>query len=359
MAEQSVKMLVDEEQQDTACPCCEQEDAPRLKPTARAESWLSSRGGVWAMRAKSLVRRPTLEVYSLEGEYGGDQLRMLVADDGSTFQYFRSLAYSNEARVSRLGRISSVLAPRLAGENADIVVIGANQLLLGLYDRSVFHFAPKWVRMFLPIWERPDVMLKSLPGSSRNSVERMVRRAMKKGFDYEVTTDIRWFDRFYYEMYKPYVAHKYGDLAVLEGYSKIKRKFLQGAGLAVRHNGEDVGGVILAPAGSLLYFYRVGIMSGDDQLVKEGTSTALYYYTLLLAHSWGFSGVDFGHTRPFLSDGVLRYKMKWGMRVLGRDDCIGVFAIAAPTRSEAGARFLSENRFFHFTESGVKLCDEY
>ena len=310
-----------------------------------------------ARRLKSLIRRPLLPLYSLNGQYEGDPLRVLIADDGSALTYFRDLIFHGDAEVSRRGAVPSVLAPRLASADSDIVIVAANQFLLSLYRGRDFHFLPKWMRVYLPVWDHPDVMLKAMTGSTACTVRKNLRKAMSSGFTCELKDDVSWFDRFYSEIYRPYALNRFGDHAVTDDYSKMRNIFQHGMGIELQKDGEIAGGVVIVRSNRVLYCYRLGL-ADTDRTNREGGSVALYYYMMLLAHSWGCSGLDLGHSRPFASDGVLRFKLKWGARPLDADNGIGVFALAAPRRTPQAMRFLQANPFYEMRNRRVVLCDE-
>jgi hypothetical protein len=286
-------------------------------------------------------------------------MKAIIADDGSALGYFRNLMFPNGAETVKMGVTPSVTAPSLAASDADIVIVAANQLLLRLYDGHCFHFLPKWIRLFLPVTGHPDEMLEKLTGQAGGAIRRNVKKMKASGFSYELTNDPAWFDRFYYNMYRPYALRRFGDMAAIDRYGKMLNHFKEGSGLVIKQNDEPVGAVVVVVRDKILYFYRVGMSDGDDSHTRDGASTAMYYYTALLAHEWGCEGADFGHSRPFLTDGVLRYKLKWGMKVLNIDDGIGLYAVTAPGRTEQALKFLSLNRFYQLADGAISLCDDY
>jgi hypothetical protein len=314
---------------------------------------------VRAERLKSLIRRPLLPVYLLEGEFQGGRLRVVVADDGATLGYFRRLAFPVGSSLSRRGVVSAFRAADLASSDADLVVIGANHFLLGRYAGRGFSFAPKYVQLQLSVYDEPDVMIDKLRGSGREDLKRNVRRMLEKGFDWEVTKKDEWFDLFYYRMYKPFAENKHGELARVHDYRAIRKDFRRGAGISITRDGNPVAGAITYIEDSTMFNPSKGILHGDDSIARDGASVALYYYCIRLAHSSGCKTADFGFSSPFLSDGTLSYKLKWGMGVPDLDDSKGVYAIASPGRTEQAVKFLRANRFFCLTPRGIEVCNDY
>ena len=308
-------------------------------------------------RVKSLIRRPILRTYQLEGIHDGTPLRVLIAEDGSSLDYLRAVMFPRGADLKPVGAVPAIAAHRLVIADQDIVAVGANRFLLPLYSRK-FHLAPKWMRLYLSPIDHPDAMIALLHGNAGNAVRKNVRKMKAEDFSSEVTNDPVWFDRFYHEMYIPYARQRFRELIAVDTYDRLRGVFEHGFGMILRLGGREAGGALLFPRGDDLWFHRMGTVDGDQTLNKEGFSTALYYEMILLAHERGYKGMDFGHCRPFASDGVLRYKLKWGMRVVDEDDSVADFALAAPGPTEAGRQFFKQNPFYEFTKEGIRLCDE-
>jgi hypothetical protein len=59
----------------------------------------------------------------------------------------------------------------------------------------------------------------------------------------------------------------------------------------------------------------LGAAGGDESLMKKGVLAATYYYSMQYGRAKGRAMVDFGGTRPSLSDSLLRFKRKWGVAI--------------------------------------------
>ncbi|MDO8684041.1 MAG: hypothetical protein Q7N50_11230 [Armatimonadota bacterium] len=321
---------------------------------------ISVSGANLIRRTASLAVHPTLTLHSLEGEYDGPPLRLLVADDGSTLSYIQNLAFpEGKASVSRQGTISAFKAPCLIESEADVVVVGANCLLFRRYKDRGFYLVPKWVRLFLPVQEEPYARLYAHGRQTRKYFKWMLKKVNDAGFQCEITNDVSWFDRFYFDMYLPYAFNRYGELAIVHSYQKVRKAFLKGSGVVAMKDGKPVAGSIIFREGNTMRIPHAGVVEGGLESVKEGAAFALDYYVAQMAHSSGCKAIDFGHSRPFLSDGALRYKLNWRMDVVDDADAVSFLAIAAPRRTEQAAKFLSANMFYHLNKSGVDLCDEW
>jgi hypothetical protein len=304
----------------------------------------------------SLARHAFLNVHYMASEYQGDILRVIIADDGDTLHYMKSLIFPNGAKVYRRIKIPAFLGSNLIERrDIDLVVVGANHYLQSLYRRAGFYLLPRSVRLIMPLPKHPDDIIAGLERPARKSILRYVRRISASGYDYRVTTDPDWVDLFYYDMFKPYILHKYGKAAMVTSYKKVKRDYLSGFGIEVIKDGEQLAGTIVIPYGSTLYNPHGGVIHGDEELAREGASFALYYYAMLFAYSSGYTEIDFGCSRPFLSDGSLSFKLKWDMNVVPGNTSTGIFAIAAPGCSNQARKFLQANRFYHLHNEGIEL----
>lgn len=306
-------------------------------------------------RALFLVRHLLLPVYVAEGSCRGIPLRMLIADDGSTLPYISRLAFPDGASVKNIGRINALSASNLAENSADVVVIGANQLLLEKYASRGFHLVPKWVCPLFSMPEGLDAAIENISYSARKDIRRNIRIALDKGFTYEVTSDPAWFEEFYHDVYMRYGVEKYGNLAQMDSYNRVKDSYNKGIGLIIILDGKPVIGTVVLREGTTLRARYMGVYPGQDNASTSGSPTAMYYFTMKLAHSLGCTSVNLGSTRPFLSDGVLKFKMKWEPRIIHDELSTAAFAIATPGLTEPAAAFLAANPFFEMTGDEIVL----
>jgi hypothetical protein len=178
---------------------------------------------------------------------------------------------------------------------------------------------------------------------------------LERGFGTYLTTDTKWFDQFYYDMLKPFAQQRFSEQAIVRSYSRVKKTFEKGLGIVITRDNNPVAGAIAYRHGDTLVTPIKGIMHGDEQLARDGVSTALYYYTIEMAHSSGCTGIDFSRSRPFLCDGVLSYKLRWGMELVDEDIGTAAFAVAVPFGRGPGRRFLDDHPFIHLSNSGLSL----
>lgn len=307
----------------------------------------------------SLVSHFLLHLYSLEGQYQGRAMRAVVADDGTTLNYARRLIFPEGCEVAPKGAITATRASRLAMLDADLVFTGANRLLFPEYRRQGFRIIPKWVSLVMPLHKHPDDFISELPTSRRKDIQRGIRRMIEAGFQYYLTNDPEWYDWFYNTMYAPYATGKFANEARLLSYKALQKVYEEGVALVITLDGQDVAGSINRKRLDVWQNLYLGFAGGDNSIARSGASSALYYYSLIEAHKNGCTSINFGYSRPFLSDGILTHKLRWGMQIEDEDPGTAAFALISPNNSEVAQDFLNANRHFELThQEKTVLRDE-
>jgi hypothetical protein len=113
----------------------------------------------------------------------------------------------------------------------------------------------------------------------------------------------------------PYYERRYGEEAL--GWPSDDRPWGEDrveAVLVTRDNAAVAGSLIVHGAdGPVLW--RVGVLGGDAELVRQGAIQAAYYFRHEHLSRQGMTRVQAGATKPFFADGVLAYKRIWGLRM--------------------------------------------
>lgn len=204
--------------------------------------------------------------------------------------------------------------------------------------------------VYIPCWIGGEIDLAKAELLRRTSgqVNADMRRIRKRSYEMAVERGSERLLAFYEEMYRPYLRNVYGARAFAASRSEVEAK----AGIAelvlVREQGEPVAGQILVYENDRARGWLIGVRNGDRRYVREGAIAAVYQYTTRYLAGRGFERVHAGASRPFLNDGVLRYKGKWGMRIT--DHAPKWFAMTLPTAGEAALSFLTQNPFVYEIE---------
>ena len=233
----------------------------------------------------------------------------------------------------------------------------------------------KWLR--IPAWINGEVDLP-LPAQVLKSgnVKKDLRKIRKHELDYEVTQDIKKFDDFYHHMFVPHIARAHGRGARIWPREFVLKHFENGELLLVKKGEQSIAGGVISYAEAVPLLALMGVRDGNREFVREGAIGARYHFTFRHLADKGFTKARLGKSRAFLHDGVLRYKKKLGMRLVGPSE--GYFYLRVDQDTNASRAFLKANPLILesdgklygavFTEqyadrfvdeTFVRLCKEY
>lgn len=177
---------------------------------------------------------------------------------------------------------------------------------------------PRKCTVRFPAWVRQEIALPNgaastgrwlLPRAIERETARMVRR---HGYVIDFTTDDNAMEVFFRNLYRPYVQARFGT----ESHVDDERSFMErcrGQTLARLHAGDAwVAGLLLRQHGASLRLGRFGASSNPPY---PGASEVLDTLVIRHAHAHGVRRVVMGDTRPCLSNGVLRYKARFGATI--------------------------------------------
>jgi hypothetical protein len=117
-------------------------------------------------------------------------------------------------------------------------------------------------------------------------------------------------------MYIPYITKVFGKKSEIESYAFMKREFRKGGNLLlVKKEKEYIAGILHRYKKNRTKLLILGIKDGDSNYIKDGAIGALYYFSFCYSVEKGYTKIHFGGSRPFLKDGVLRYKKKWNQKI--------------------------------------------
>ena len=131
-----------------------------------------------------------------------------------------------------------------------------------------------------------------------------------KKYSYEIKNDDESLKFFYDRMYAPYINKKFGSA---DDFIYLKKSLRKGELIFTKQNDEYVSGALCEIHNDTYYCQKNGV--ADEKYVKEGALLATYYFPILRAIELDKTIVDFGLSKPFLTDGVLWHKNLWGVRI--------------------------------------------
>ena len=181
-----------------------------------------------------------------------------------------------------------------------------------------------------------------------SQIKSDIRRIRRNRLEYRVTNDEKDFDHFYHTMYIPHMKNVYGDFAFLMPYEEMKAAISQSQLFLITQDGVDIAGGIHVYDGDehvRVRAWSIGVKDGDRNFVKMGALSALDYFETIYFHEKGYSHLHKGASRPFLNDGVLRFKLKRGMTITGHAE---QYLVLFPLNNTPGVcEFLQNNPFIY------------
>lgn len=224
--------------------------------------------------------------------------------------YWASQWFEPGYRVQQVKRISHLRNP--FARVPDDVDIAVADLPWPYYHwhREGRILMPGWVVQRLSLaggWD--DVVARF----RKNTRATDLRKIRKFAFEFRTTSDEHELKAFYDEMYLPYTRLRFGSVAELVPFERV-RAAGSGRGRLVQVvlQGEVIAGVIVFETGRASQLHYLGVKEGLERGVTDAALSALYFGALRSAHEAGSEEFSFALTRPVLSDGIYRYKRKWG-----------------------------------------------
>jgi len=284
----------------------------------------------------------------LEGteHYSGQSLRIFFTGLLENKNYVARLAFAGGHNETARGRMWLWSACRLARNeraNHDIAIIDSEVSLSRRLKGPDAFVIPNWIRGEVDL-------ATALQQLKRNdSVKADLRRIRQHGYHYEVTHDEQGFERFFHEMYLPYANRTYAGMMFLMPHTDLRAFMAHSEILWVKSGTEEVAAQMLRHDGAIIRAYALGVKDGDPQYVKSGALAAAYYFAMLYLTERGAQRLHLGGSRPFLHDGVLQYKRKWGVRIV--DSSPRFFVLTRTRNNNASLSFLANNPFFFETKA--------
>ncbi len=153
-----------------------------------------------------------------------------------------------------------------------------------------------------------------MAGRRGRGIRARLNHAKDMGLGYRFSHDAADFDRFYHEMYLPFVSRRHGQLASVSSYEALRTHFERGGLLLITHGPEDVAGSVCYLQDGVLYAVEEGIVNGDPELLRIGINAFLYWCSFQWALQHKAHGFSLGASYATVADGAFNFKSHWGAR---------------------------------------------
>ncbi len=255
-----------------------------------------------------------LDLWTIEGEEVSSKQHLDISYAGSekNKNYLAKLAFGDSYKEKYLGKIWLWVFFKVIKEkrhNSSLMVAEVSTVLSVLFSKNNCFFIPCWVSGEIDI----ATAINSL--TTRESLKSDLRRIRKNKLCFELTNELSQLNYFYYNMYLPYITKAHGNEAIVMDYDFIANRFKGCDLMLVKKDKEYIAGVLIISTKTKARLWYLGVKDGNSNYIKDGALGALYYFSIFHLKGKGFKRLGSGLTRPFLKDGVLQYKKKWGLRI--------------------------------------------
>jgi hypothetical protein len=300
------------------------------------------RVAVRAVRGVLSAYRPSTWLLTGKERWTGHPLSLVFAGQLESKNYLAHLAFAGLAEEISLGRVWIWRALRL-GERR----FGHVPLTFVETRQHVPRGRREPGNFWVPCWVGCEVDIASANARIKKSrnIKRDLQRIDTQGLSYKTTKEPSQFERFYHEMYVPYIRNVYGERAFLMGYEEMMSKAGQCELLLVEQEGECLAGEIILFEKGRARAWSVGVKDGSRAFVRQGVLKVCEYFEIQHLSERGYKKIHWGASRPFLRDGALRHKKAWGVRIV--DNARTGFAVKVPRRSPGVEAFLKNNPFIY------------
>jgi hypothetical protein len=305
-------------------------------------------------RLRSFWQRYRLEAWVLEGaeRNSGEPIRVLFVGQVENCNYLARVLFAEDSVRRYRQRVWSWQVDSLLNGPVSpygMIFVQQQPGARAWYSHERCFVLPSWLAGELNVAQGLD----SRRGN--DSVKTDLRNIRRNGFTYRITCEPQDIEYFYTTMYLPYIQQTHGDRAFVTSREELGRE----AGdrlelLLIEQDGKPVAGVYLGMHDQeRVDALELGVAGADRNLVRLGALAAIYYYALVYAAEGNYLRLYLGGSRPFLHDGALQYKKKWGLRIVGRLQSLPDVLVFQPRLGTAAVRSFLLNNPFVFEQDGV------
>jgi hypothetical protein len=285
-----------------------------------------------------------LDVWIITGEeiLSKQKLGIIYIGSEKHKNFLTTLAFDNSYKEDYVGktwlwRIFKTVKAR--GHVCSLMVAEVPKSSLIFFGKKKCFFIPFWV------FGEVDISVDTSSLIRNDSLKSDLRRIRKNKLHFELTNEPAQFDNFYHNMYLPYIAKAHGNRAVIMKYDFMKREFGNCDLLLIKKEKEYIAGILVAYTENRVRLWSLGVKDGNSDYVRDGAIGAVFYFSVLHLQEEGYKRINFGASRAFLKNGVLRYKKKWYQKIVGTSK-MG-FLIKPLSKTVAVKGFLLNNPFIY------------
>jgi hypothetical protein len=305
---------------------------------------------VWCYPPVLLARNLSIRLTRMQGITRTGQATVLVAGPDPwaydlPLRFFKNPPQQTIIGTVPLWRLRSTLEKM--APDVDLVLARVDKLAARLFP-STYLRIPEWVNTGRAVPEDPAALLRC-----SESLTRDMRVVRQNGLETNISTCLEDFEEFYHSMYVPFIGARHGSMAWFGNDGLLRDCFRRGGIIWLTRGGQRVAGLVFEFIDQALGTRAYATRDGYVGVTKKGAGTALYLHAIRHAVNNGCKFLDLGGCHACLTDGVLLYKRKWGVRVQVRPANQFYALVGWATWNSAVAAFLADVPLLH--QSGGRL----
>lgn len=199
-------------------------------------------------------------------------------------------------------------------KDVDLVVYRVSQFFPWRIPAAYSFSCPLRVWQVLPL-DKPIEELLAGSNSSKRSLRTKVNRTLKQNFTYKISHSPKDLDRFYHQMLVPTTQQRHQHRAIIEPYSYYEEMFKSSFLMFLSLDGEEVAATLCSAKNGVFHYKCIGNPDGNVELMKHDVNTAMYWYMIQHAFDLGMQQMNFEGSFAWVTDGVFKYKRRWGAEV--------------------------------------------
>jgi hypothetical protein len=274
----------------------------------------------YRLRTFARALRSRFPVVRLSGrtERNGHHCSIIVAGRQPAATYLTEFIFASPSESTVLGNVPLWALPRLLTSltpSVDLVIARVDTLSAQLlFDSNHLH-APEWVELWLTV---PADLSSLTTGYHNKGLKKDLRRVARNGITCELSQSEADLEVYYHDFYVPYARLRFGTYSQLTSLAVLRRRLKYGGLRWAVRDGQRLAGSTFVHGNIVYRSQTIGAAEGDASVLQSGAFVALYWAAIEHAHALGCKEVDFGGSQAILTDGTLRFKRKFGARLVDR-----------------------------------------
>jgi hypothetical protein len=231
--------------------------------------------------------------------------------------------------------------------NIDMLFSEISWLSFNHFQKCDGYILPVWASLTIDI-DRP---INEICNGYTSGFSKERRRIRKFNLTYEILTDKKSLNNFIHNFYLPYITKRFGKEAMVEDLNIFLKLSPSPFLMAIKENGIMIAGSLMSKTGDYFCLIRHGLLDGNEEYLHHGAMGAIYYFGLLEGQKMGCRYFDLGGARPFLTDGLTKYKMGLGADfVLNYSSHDEFVWFGVNEHSNSAREFISKNPFMYLNK---------